>query len=580
MKILSLEVKDILSFEELKLEFGDSGLVLVDGWNYDAGRGNGAGKTAVFNALTYGLFGKLPRKITASEILRRGSKSGHVMVNVCLPDGVWSVTRGRPSTLIFEKDGEVKTITQEEWESNLKFSYQQFILSVYTAQSTVPGAEPRFLLLNDATKKSFLLRLLNLDQFAECKKTADDAVTALEKAVAAYWSKVEAHQAKVSAYSESLVDDEEIKTQIDAYRSDVNKYSAQIAQYQQVLKPDLTKYQKLEDDLMTKLSDITGTKTKRSMLNDQWRKISNKITPFDGVNECYACGANVDTTDALCAHEAEMKKLKEEAAGIKAQIDHCDSKLLKEAGLNDLYKKIKEKKSSESNEYRVAAEQIQELTSAKKLRLSLMRNLGLKLTNNSELLSKINILQQDIETLNQNIANNQRDIEFYNTVSSVYSATGAQAYILDSIVESFNEVVSSYVDILWPNASYTLNSYRENAKGEVTAKFSETLTMNGKEVSTGSLSGGELKALSLCADFAILDVLETNFGLSTNLVILDEPFDGLDSVGRELVVDLLENTGKKRQIFVVDHASEAKSMFSKSIRIEKKNEVSKLVVEA
>ena len=82
MNILSVEINNILSIENATLDFSDSGLVLVEGWNHDASRANGAGKTAIFNAITFALYDKLPRKVTASEILRRGAKTGSVRVRV------------------------------------------------------------------------------------------------------------------------------------------------------------------------------------------------------------------------------------------------------------------------------------------------------------------------------------------------------------------------------------------------------------------------------------------------------------------------------------------------------------------
>ena len=155
--------------------------------------------------------------------------------------------------------------------------------------------------------------------------------------------------------------------------------------------------------------------------------------------------------------------------------------------------------------------------------------------------------------------------------------TGAPAYIMDSIVDSFNEIVSDHISLVWPNASYSLQSYKENKSGDVTAKFSETLVINGKQRSIGSLSGGEQRALSLSIDFAIIDILSQQFGIPMNPIIMDEPFEGLDATGREIVIELLNKLSDDRQIWVVDHASEAKSMFSDIVRIEKQNGISSLV---
>ena len=68
MKIHSLEIHNILSIEQAAVTFGDSGLVLVEGFDYDSGRANGAGKSAIFNALSFALYDKVPRRVTKSEI--------------------------------------------------------------------------------------------------------------------------------------------------------------------------------------------------------------------------------------------------------------------------------------------------------------------------------------------------------------------------------------------------------------------------------------------------------------------------------------------------------------------------------
>lgn len=153
----------------------------------------------------------------------------------------------------------------------------------------------------------------------------------------------------------------------------------------------------------------------------------------------------------------------------------------------------------------------------------------------------------------------------------MYSPTGAQAYILDSVIDSFNERVGEYVNLVWSNMTYELKSYKENVSGDVTAKFSELLLMDGKETSIGSLSGGEFRALSLCVDFALIEVMERQFGISLSPIILDEPFDGLDGAGREFIIELLEKFSEDRQVVVIDHASEVKSMFSKVLTVEKRN---------
>jgi len=71
MQIKYIEIENILSIGHVKLEFGNTGLILLDGWNHDDDSANGAGKTAIPNALAFGIYDNMPRKISKSEIFRR-----------------------------------------------------------------------------------------------------------------------------------------------------------------------------------------------------------------------------------------------------------------------------------------------------------------------------------------------------------------------------------------------------------------------------------------------------------------------------------------------------------------------------
>ena len=135
MRVLSTEIENILSIEKASISFEDTGLVLVEGWNYDTQRANGAGKTAVFNCLAFSLYDQLPRKITKSEVLRRGSKTGFVKTRVLCGDDVWTVVRSRPKGVKFYKNDVEQDITQDEFQSFIRLSYEQFLLTIYTPQA-------------------------------------------------------------------------------------------------------------------------------------------------------------------------------------------------------------------------------------------------------------------------------------------------------------------------------------------------------------------------------------------------------------------------------------------------------------
>lgn len=569
MQIVSLQISNILSIEFATINFDKSGLVLVEGWNYDTERANGAGKSAIFNSLSFALFDKLPRKITKSELLSWGKKSGHAIVSLVSGKDEWTIKRFRPNGVEYFKNGSKVNITQEEFESSIKMTYDQFTLSMYSPQSH-SSQFSRFLTCSDSDKKSFILQLLNLDRFSILKKAVDDNIKQLEFNRNNLVMSLSSSMSKIEAFLESKLDEDDIEQQILALEQSKVASNKEIIDLQKVEKPDLSKIMKLESDLNKKLMDIARAKANREHKFDSYEKLQLELN-----TSCSKCGSSLPE-DKLKAAKINRDQ---ESNKLKSDIDELDLLISKEKEISDMLSKISKKKISDSKNFDTATQRINELNSFIKTQSFKVNSLKEKLTSSKEVSNKVDTLRKLCESYKQKIELLDGEININKTLSNIYSPTGAQAYVLDSVVDSFNEIVQSYIDKMSPNMTYSLNSYKENSKGDVVAKFSESLVKNGIEVSIGSLSGGELRGLSLCVDFALIDILEKQFSINLNPIILDEPFDGLDFRGREIVISLLEQIAANRQILVVDHASEAKALFSKTILVQLRNGVSSVSIE-
>jgi len=582
MKLISCDIENFLSIEKAHVDFDDSGLLLIEGWNHDVDRANGAGKTAVLNAISFALYDKLPRKITATEIVRRGAKRGSVSIRLDVGGEVLLVQRSRPKGVVFAREvngsPEELSITQEEWEARMRLSYNQFIVAMYCSQAN-SNSSPRFLLLNDSDKKQFLLQLLSLNEFILCKKQCDDIITKMQFRFDGFRQKMAELQVKIDAYSESMIDENACQLLVSQKENARQYYVKTLVESQAVIKPDLAKYNKLEEDIVLKKTGFTQARTRREMLFSQWERLGKKIKPFNADDSCPTCGAALDNSYAEIAHNTEIENVKQERLSIKQQIDDIDTLLSNENQVNDLSAKLRERKKKESAEYERASIAQIELNSRINSVDAEIENLNKKLNDNAQLVGKVHALQSQRNDINKQLLETTTDIELQKTVASIYSPTGAQAYVLDSAVALFNEQVAKYVEMLWPNLTYELQSYKENVKGEVTAKFSESIIMDGKPISLGSLSGGELKALSICADMALLGILEQQFGLHMSPVIFDEAFDGLDTSGKEFALELIRGLSQDRQVVVIDHASEMRASFDKILRVEKRNGISTLSVQ-
>jgi len=570
MIVKELEAENILSIGHISISFGKSGLVLLDGWNHDDNSHNGAGKTSIFNSLAFAIYGKLPRKVTASEILRKGCKSGFARAVISIGKDEFDIKRNRPNGLLVSKNGQIcPDMSQEQLEALISLTYDQFLICMYSAQTE----SIKLINLNDSSKKDFFLRLLNLEDFAERRKYIDSIIKTKSTELAELESSLGKVEARISAYSESLIDVEIINDRVQEL--DPSKLEQKVIKLSLVQKPDMSKFDLLETAIYNKLMNIHSVESQISNSRSVIKKLDNTLASMDDnsidcphCKESFLLDANGPTT---------KQHLIDERITHVHSVNELSQSILEKAGLTDKLAKLKIKKSESLSEYANTSAALVELKNTINTRKRTIDSLNEKLEKQAEIVAKISTAKKLIKGLVDKIVVLKDEILVYEAVSSALSPTGAPAYVVDSIIDRFNDKVSQYVSLVWPNATYLLQSYKENKSGDIKAKFSDQLTIQGIERSIGSLSGGELRCLSLAVDFAIIDVVETTFGISINPIILDEPFEALDSLNRERVIEVLETLSADRQILVVDHASESKAMFSSIIRVEKKDGISLIV---
>lgn len=569
MKIKNLRINNILSIEDAYIEFGESGLVLVEGFDYDTGRANGAGKSAIFNALSFALYDKLPRKITKSEILRKGAKTATAEVTVVTQNGTFGVKRERPIGVTYFKDNVIIDITQEEFESKIGLNYDQFLTTMYNAQDSMD----RFVALNDRDKKEFLLKVMNLGHFNDYKKNISDQIAKFETEQTLLKTKLDGHRQSISIYKEQIVDPKEIQTKINQLDSDIYNYTVEIKKLEAVSEPDLSKFIQIEAQIDNKLLNIRSTKILCEQKRAELRQLKNMV-PDD---QCPVCNADLNIVNGHVHKAGDQSVIDKQINAVIAQINDYEKDIAKETEIKTFQNKIQDKKKEELKDHNQAKLSIAEYKNSILFKTRERETLQSQVLKNDNVRVSIGKIITQATSINTRLAEIISEKEILETVGLFFDPTGAPAYIMDNVVDAFNDSVTDYINYIWPNASYSLQTYKENKDKTISSKFSETLMINGKATSIGSLSGGELRALSLAIDFSVVDILSAKFSIDLNPIILDEPFNGLDTAGKEMVIELLEKLANDKEIWVVDHASEAKSLFSRTIRVEKRNGTSQVL---
>lgn len=162
MKILRLKVRNFLTIGQAQIGLADKGLVLVQGVNEDdsSAMSNGAGKSSMSDALSWGLFGKTARGETGDRIVNKTAKKDCVVeVEVMDGDNIIRITRHRkhkehknathvhlmPAEVLGKAAAEPVALhkgteaeTQLVIEEIVGCSYEVFCAAVYAGQENMP----------------------------------------------------------------------------------------------------------------------------------------------------------------------------------------------------------------------------------------------------------------------------------------------------------------------------------------------------------------------------------------------------------------------------------------------------------
>ncbi len=195
MKILNVHVSNFMSIGDIYISLDKPGLNLVLGKNLDDKRfdSNGSAKSALFEAMTWGLYGKFLRDIPVDDVVRVGEKELSVEVTVDPEDNTDVVTISRvrknkatevtvtsaSGVPLFPADS-VKDI-QKYIDNWLGIDFRTFTNSVYFGK----GLAKFFMSSSDTDRKELLDTILQMVSFDKALDTSKEALKELEASVEA-----------------------------------------------------------------------------------------------------------------------------------------------------------------------------------------------------------------------------------------------------------------------------------------------------------------------------------------------------------------------------------------------------------
>lgn len=530
------------NFTEIQLNRSPSTLILGT---------NGAGKSTILDALTFGLFGKPFRKINKPQLINSvNNKDCVIEIEFGLGKKDYKVIRGIKPTkfeiyiddVLVDQDSKALDYQKYLEETILKLNFKSFTQTVVLGSATfVP-----FMQLNANDRRDIIEDLLDIKIFTLMNDLLKVRQSELKDNISENEKQRSILEQKIHMLDVYIEDSK--KNKAAAVKQTRNKIESKQADIETLLQ-EITNSNQLITEKNDNISDLISVKQKQSKLDkiESQLMTSNKnnhkdIEWFKEIDSCPTCKQHINED-----HKKSMISEKE------SKISEINDALEK---LSDEFKKVNDR----MNDITTVQEEIDNINlqiSEKNTSIRLLKNHIKELEDElNELESSDTSTQKYQEELQENkeklseyqsereeLLNNK---EYYNVSSLLLKDSGVKTSIIKYYLPKMNKLINKYLQDMGFYINFTMDE-----------KFSENIKSRGREnFSYSSFSEGEKMRIDLALLFTWRAIAKMKNSVNTNLLILDEVFDSsLDNSGTDEFLKLLNTLGGNN-VFVISHKGE------------------------
>lgn len=602
MKLIfkTLEVQGFKSFvgrHTLNLDGWGCGLLFLQGRNELEPRlgSNGAGKSSLFDALCWCLFGKTSNGLKNPDIKPWRGKARTAVTLVIEADNDHEITRtANPNSL--KIDG--RDVGQDQVDRLLGLGFEIFNQTIL-----LPQGRELFFDVPPAAKMQLFSDVLDLDRWdVRSKRAANradvllDEVQTLERERAAVTAVIETTEASVQR-TKNASDDWEMGrlTRLEALRSELEGLEAQqsavekqYSEFELIYDEAVAFAKLLQKDLDAAEADYSRARDvhARAQLEiDGWlseAKRKRKLIPrLSEDDDCPTCGQPLKGS-ALTKHKKELERevadlekraavgpskaavadlaeanrklttIKEQVRGLREKADDAGE------GRSRLLPRLGESKARVAS----ARQRIEENEGQANPHSDELRRLRKKKQGLAVQLREIN---EDANKVARSIERAQFWVKGFRDI---------RLYIVEEVLQELelttNAVLEDVGLVGW-QVLYAVE--KETKSGTVSRAINVTILSptNSGPVRWESWSGGEGQRLRMVGALALSEVLLNYAGVQTNLEVLDEPTRHLSPEGIRDMCEFLASRAQRaeRTTFYVDHQSVESSRFASVLTVVK-----------
>lgn len=526
---------------------------------------NGAGKSTILDALTFALFAKPFRKINKPQLLNSINQTDCVTeLEFDIGNNKYKVVRGiKPAKFEIYQNGEAlnqdaSVVDQQKHfeQTILKMNYKSFTQIVVLGSSTfIP-----FMRLSLSARREIIEDILDIQIFSTMNVNLKEKFKIINDELKDHEYNLSLIKEKIDMQKNFMIDLEK-KNKEDIVEKEKRKETLLI----EALNHE-TEIISNDETINKKTFAVSDTKKIKATIS-KVDSIKNKITTkqksynkekifFQQNDSCPTCGQSIEEhfkqekitllSDKLVEVEKAMSDLGQQLSDLQIQEDTF---ILLIDEINDLNQKNKHL----TNDIKSLHRRIEELDDD----IGKLRNSDV---NQREQFSILKSLDEKGKRIQETVSETKEEKDCLLTASQLLKDSGIKTRIIKKYLPTMNKLINDYLDKMEFSTSFMLN---ENFEEIIKSRYRD-------EFSYESFSEGEKARIDIALLLTWRSIAKLKNSVDTNLLILDEIFDGsLDQSGNSDLSWILQTFDEKTNVFVISHRDNMTDKFDRCLRFDK-----------
>lgn len=533
---------------------------------------NGAGKSTMLDALSFGLFGKAHRNIKKDQLVNSiNEKAAEIEIEFRVGAHSFKVIRGiRPNKFEIWQNGKMlnQAANSRDYQkyleqSILKLNHRSFHqIVVLGSSSFIP-----FMQLPTGQRREVIEDLLDIQIFSKMNAILKEHLSKLKDELKDIDYQVNLTKEKITLQRKYIRDITEMNNeQIRQKRDAIVEYQSEIAVLQ-------TRNSALSDSIQEKsngLDDkIAGAASKREQILSYKAQFEQQISSvvkeakfYEENDSCPTCTQSIRSE----LREDKLSKAKERARELKEALDNAtEQSTTLESHLSEL-REISSEVSEATSELHANNQTIERLQKSIADTESEITNLGGKDGDLGEANNQLEFLKDQKETLVEKKLELMSTQTYKQAAAEMLKDSGIKTKIVKEYLPAMNQLINKYLQVLDFFVSFHLDeAFNESIKSRYRDSFNYA-----------SFSEGEKAKIDVALLLTWRQIARMKNSASTNLLIMDEVFDGsLDALGTDSLMSILNSFGEDSNTIIISHnTDQIYDQFDKVLIFKKENNFS------